>query len=61
MDSSGKSSQLISVNTESTSVKDSFFWIVRQLLTIRLYHPRWTLVKIHGLATTVGSVIAPLG
>ncbi len=53
--------QLIAVNTESTSVRDSFFWITRQLLTVRLYHPKWILVKIHGLATTVGSVIAPLG
>lgn len=52
---------LISVNTESTSVKDSFWWIVRQLMTIRLYHPRWPLVKIHGFATTVGSVFALLG
>lgn len=52
---------LISVNAESTSVAASFWWIVRQLITIRLYHPSWPLVKLHGLATSVGGVFALLG
>ena len=53
--------ELISVNTESTTLRDSFRWIVRQLLTVRLYHPSWQLVRLHGLGTAIGSLLAPLG
>lgn len=28
-------------------------WIARQLLTARLHHPRWPLVAIHGLSTSI--------
>lgn len=28
-------------------------WIARQLLTARLHHPRWPLVAVHGLGTSV--------
>lgn len=40
---------LIVANQESTSVSEAFRWIVRQLLTVRLYHPDWPLVLVHGL------------
>lgn len=43
--------ELIVVNDESTTVRGAFRWIQRQLLTVRLHHPRWALVWLHGLAT----------
>ncbi len=43
--------ELIVVNDESTTVGGGFRWIQRQLLTVRLHHPRWALVWLHGLTT----------
>lgn len=43
--------ELVVVNDESTTVGGAFRWIQRQLLTVRLHHPRWALVWLHGLAT----------
>lgn len=51
---------LILDNTESTSVRDAFSWVARQLLTVRLYHKKWPLVAIHGLTTLVSCAIVPL-
>jgi hypothetical protein len=33
-------------------------WIARQLLTARLHHPRWLLVAVHGLGTSLALVLA---
>ena len=40
---------LIIANSESTKLSEAFRWIVRQLLTVRLYHPDWPLVLVHAL------------
>ncbi|MDG1512547.1 MAG: glycosyltransferase family 2 protein [Mariniblastus sp.] len=40
---------LILNNDESTTLKATFHWISRQLLTVRLYHSAWPLVVIHSL------------
>lgn len=42
---------LLMVNRESCSVSGFFRWVTRQLLTARLYHPRWPLVVSHGIST----------
>lgn len=39
---------LVLSNDESTTMKGTFHWIVRQLLTVRLYHRDWPLVLLHG-------------
>lgn len=44
---------LIMVNRENCSVSDFFRWVIRQLLTVRLYHSRWSQVLTHGLITSV--------
>ncbi len=51
---------LMAENTESTSTGDAFWWIVRQLITVRLYHPKWPLVLAHGLATGIASIVTLL-
>jgi len=33
-------------------------WIARQLLTARLHHPRWPLVAVHGLGTSLALMLA---
>lgn len=43
--------ELVVVNEESTTIGGAFRWIQRQLLTVRLHHPRWPLIWMHGLAT----------
>jgi cellulose synthase/poly-beta-1,6-N-acetylglucosamine synthase-like glycosyltransferase len=40
---------LVLTNDESTTLKATFHWISRQLLTVRLYHPAWPLVVLHSL------------
>lgn len=41
---------LILVNDEGVGLRDALRWIVRQLLTVRLYHRQWNLVLLHALA-----------
>lgn len=43
--------ELIVVNEESTSILGAYRWLHRQLLTVRLHHPRWPLIWLHGIAT----------
>ncbi len=52
--------ELIVVNREATSIGDACRWIVRQLLTVRLYHRGWPLVALHGLSTGIVGMVAPL-
>lgn len=47
---------LVVVNREVSSVGEVCNWLVRQLMTVRLYHRHWFWVAVHGL--TVGSVTA---
>jgi cellulose synthase/poly-beta-1,6-N-acetylglucosamine synthase-like glycosyltransferase len=49
---------LIIANQESTNLSEAFRWIVRQLLTVRLYHRDWPLVLVHALFLGVCLVIA---
>lgn len=42
------------------SLPSAFQWISRQLLTVRLHHPAWPMVLLHGVAIGVASIIAPL-
>lgn len=51
---------LIIVNQESTSVRDAVFWIGRQLLTVKLYHRRWTWVLLHALLGAICLFVPPL-
>ena len=51
---------LIIENRESTSIKNCLEWISRQLLTVRLHHPRWKMVKAHGFATIAATLLVPL-
>ncbi|MEK6246595.1 MAG: glycosyltransferase family 2 protein [Planctomycetales bacterium] len=46
---------LMMVNRESCDVKGLFHWISRQLLTARLYHPKFGSVAAHGVFITVVS------
>lgn len=39
---------LVVANDESTTMTGTYQWIVRQLLTVRLYHRDWPLVLLHG-------------
>lgn len=52
--------RLIIENRETISLLPSFHWISRQLLTVRLHHNAWTMVLLHGLATGIASIVAPL-
>ncbi len=47
---------LMMVNRESCSLAGFFYWVRRQLLTARLYHPGWPAVMFHGLITTLSLV-----
>lgn len=40
---------LVVINEESAPLAAVPEWIARQLLTVRLYNPRWPLVALHGL------------
>jgi glycosyltransferase involved in cell wall biosynthesis len=48
---------LMMINRENTSLGGFYRWVIRQLLTVRLYHPAWTAILIHGVASTM----VPLG
>jgi cellulose synthase/poly-beta-1,6-N-acetylglucosamine synthase-like glycosyltransferase len=43
---------LMMVNREQCNLGDFFRWARRQLLTARLYHPRWPAVVAHGIGTS---------
>jgi hypothetical protein len=40
---------LILANDESTNLSGAFHWIVRQLITVRLYHHDWSMILTHGV------------
>ena len=44
---------LMMVNREACDVPGYSSWVRRQLLTARLYHPRWLAVAGHGLMTSL--------
>ena len=44
---------LMMVNREACDVPGYFGWVRRQLLTARLYHPRWAAVAGHGVLTSL--------
>ncbi len=50
---------LILSNDESITLRGAFDWIVRQMLTVRLYHRDWPLVLTHGVFSG-GVLIASL-
>ena len=51
---------LIIENKETISFWQNFHWVSRQLLTVRLHHPAWPLVLLHGISTGIASIVAPL-
>lgn len=51
---------LILENTESLSLTAADQWITRQLLTVRLHHPRWSWVAAHALASGLVAIVSPL-
>lgn len=48
---------LMMVNREDCDIPGFFYWVRRQMLTARLYHPAWPAVVGHGLITTLGPVV----
>jgi hypothetical protein len=48
---------LMMINRENTSLRGFYCWVIRQLLTVRLYHPAWPAIVLHGVIST----IVPLG
>jgi len=44
---------LMMVNREACDMLGYFHWVRRQMLTARLYHPRWPAVVGHGLITSL--------
>lgn len=51
---------LILENTESVSLTASSQWITRQLLTVRLHHPKWSWVAAHALASGLVAIVSPM-
>lgn len=51
---------LIVDNREETTISEAFEWITRQLLTVRLHHPDWLLVLLHGVLTAAATIGAPI-
>ena len=49
---------LMMVNREDCGLGSCLSWIRRQLLTMRLYHPLWPLVLLHGFGTTLLLAVA---
>jgi hypothetical protein len=49
---------LMMVNREDCGLVACGSWISRQLLTMRLYHPLWPLVLLHGAGTTLLLAVA---
>jgi cellulose synthase/poly-beta-1,6-N-acetylglucosamine synthase-like glycosyltransferase len=52
---------LMMVNREDCALGSCLSWIRRQLLTMRLYHPRWPMVLAHGFGTTLMLIVAIVG
>ncbi len=44
---------LVVVSQESTILASAARWMTRQLLDVKLYHPSWPLVFLHGLLTGI--------
>ncbi len=44
---------LMMINREECDLGGYFFWVRRQLMTARLYHPAWLAVAGHGVVTTL--------
>ena len=51
---------LVLENTESVSLAGAFDWITRQLLTVRLHHPKSSWVMAHALASAAAGIGAPI-
>lgn len=51
---------LILENTESVSLAEASYWISRQLLTVRLHHPKWSWVAAHALASGLVAIASPI-
>lgn len=49
---------LMMVNREECALSGYFYWVRRQLLTARLYHPAWLVVAGHGFVTTAAPLAA---
>ncbi len=49
---------LVTLNNETTNLRGAFGFIVRQLLTLRLYHRAWPLVLCHGLIILAAGAIS---
>jgi cellulose synthase/poly-beta-1,6-N-acetylglucosamine synthase-like glycosyltransferase len=49
---------LIMVNQEECDLKSFGRWVSRQLLNVRLYHPKWQSITIYGTLTTLIPLLA---
>ena len=48
---------LMMVNREQCTLGGFFHWVTRQLLTARLYHPKFSSVIAHGILVTIVSLV----
>jgi glycosyltransferase involved in cell wall biosynthesis len=44
---------LMMINRENTSLDGFYHWVCRQMVNVRLYHPAWPAVVVHGLASGI--------
>jgi cellulose synthase/poly-beta-1,6-N-acetylglucosamine synthase-like glycosyltransferase len=51
---------LVLDNNESANVSQTFEWMVRQLLTVKMHHKRWPEVLLHGVLTGLTFYVAPI-
>ncbi|HEY1067472.1 MAG TPA: glycosyltransferase family 2 protein [Pirellulales bacterium] len=52
---------LMMINRETSTLSGFYYWVQRQLLCARLYHPAWSLVVGHGVGTALalgGALVA---
>jgi cellulose synthase/poly-beta-1,6-N-acetylglucosamine synthase-like glycosyltransferase len=51
---------LVIEDRETITISQCIRWIARQLLTVRLHHPDWSLVMAHGIATGLATIVTPI-
>jgi GT2 family glycosyltransferase len=49
---------LMMINRENISLDSFYHWVCRQMLNVRLYHPAWPAVVIHGLISALMPLVA---
>jgi cellulose synthase/poly-beta-1,6-N-acetylglucosamine synthase-like glycosyltransferase len=50
--------RLMMINRENISLVAFYRWVCRQMLNVRLYHPAWPFVVVHGFVSTTAPLAA---